>query len=87
MSEQIVNASGVYVAGTFQNPAWIKYTLGMDDSDANKVYEYTTTVIPDRYAFLFLMERIQRTRISMPRYTTLKCQDVESLTASEDTIV
>ena len=53
MSEQIVNASGVYVAGTFQNPAWIKYTLGMDDGDANKVYEYTTTVIPDRYAFLF----------------------------------
>ena len=53
MSDQIVNASGVYVAGTFQNPAWIKYTLGMDDSDANKVYEYTTTVIPDRYAFLF----------------------------------
>ena len=53
MSNEIVSANGVFVAGSFQNPAWVKDTLQMLDGNADQVFEYTTSIIPNEYQFKY----------------------------------
>ena len=54
MSNELVNADGIYVAGSFQNPAWVKDTLQMTDANTDGVYEYTATgIVPAEYQFKY----------------------------------
>jgi hypothetical protein len=53
MSNEIVNANGVFVAGSFQNPAWVKDTLQMLDPDQNGIYEFTQSLVPNEYQHKF----------------------------------
>ena len=46
MSNAIINSAGLFVAGSFQNPAWEKDSLQMMDPDANMVYEHTESIVP-----------------------------------------
>ena len=53
MNNEIVNASGVYVSGSFQNPAWVKDTLLMLDPDMDGIYEFTKSIVPAEYQFKY----------------------------------
>ncbi len=54
MSNEIVNASGVFLAGAFPNVGWIKDTLKMTDDNGDDVFEYKFTDLPvDDYQFKF----------------------------------
>ena len=53
MSNEIVSSTGIYVAGSFQNPAWVKDTLQMLDPDMNGVYEFTQTIVPAEYQYKY----------------------------------
>ncbi|MFN8398317.1 MAG: T9SS type A sorting domain-containing protein [Bacteroidia bacterium] len=53
MSNEIVNSGGVFVAGSFQNPAWVKDTLLMTDVDADGIYEHTEAIVPNEYQFKY----------------------------------
>lgn len=44
MTNEIVNAGGVFVAGSFQNPAWVKDTLMLDDGDGDGIYTRTEMI-------------------------------------------
>lgn len=44
--------SGLYVAGDWQNPAWVKDTAEMT-SLGNGVYEYTSSIVPGAYEYLY----------------------------------
>lgn len=44
MTNEIVNSGGVFVAGSFQNPAWVKDTLEMTDPDGDGIYTRTETI-------------------------------------------
>jgi Secretion system C-terminal sorting domain len=53
MANEIVSANGVFVAGSFQNPAWVKDTMEMLDGNADQVYEFTTSIVPNEYQFKY----------------------------------
>lgn len=53
MNNEIVNSTGVYVAGSFQMPAWVKDTLLMTDPDMDGIYEYTESIVPAEYQFKY----------------------------------
>ncbi|RMG69683.1 MAG: T9SS C-terminal target domain-containing protein, partial [Bacteroidetes bacterium] len=53
MNDEIVNASGVYVAGSFQDPAWVKDALEMLDGDGDGINTYTAAIVPGEYQFKF----------------------------------
>jgi hypothetical protein len=54
MSNELVNADGIYVAGSFQNPAWVKDTLMMTDANTDGIYEYTAMgIVPAEYQFKY----------------------------------
>lgn len=53
MQNEIPGASGIYVAGSFQNPAWVKDTLEMTDPDMDGIYTFTDTITPGEYQFKF----------------------------------
>jgi hypothetical protein len=53
MSNEIVSSTGLYVAGSFQNPAWVKDTLQMTDANSDGVYEFTQLIEPAEYQFKF----------------------------------
>lgn len=53
MTNEIVNSGGVFVAGSFQNPAWVKDTLQMTDGNSDGVYEFTESIIPNEYQFKY----------------------------------
>jgi hypothetical protein len=53
MTNEIVNAGGVFVSGSFQNPAWDKDTLELKDNNGNEVYELTTKIVPGEYEWKF----------------------------------
>ena len=54
MSNEIVNATGVFLAGAFPNVGWIKDTLKMTDDNSDDVYEYKFVDLPvDDYQFKF----------------------------------
>ena len=52
MSNEIPNATGLFVAGTFQFPAWVKDILPLVDQGGS-IYEYTTQLVPDSYQYKF----------------------------------
>ena len=52
MSNEIPNATGIFVAGTFQFPAWVKDVLELTDQGGS-IYEYTTQLVPDSYQYKF----------------------------------
>lgn len=53
MSNEIVNVNGLFVAGSFQNPAWVKDTLLMTDANSDMVYEITQSIVPSEYQFKY----------------------------------
>jgi hypothetical protein len=54
MSNELVNADGIYVAGSFQSPAWVKDTLQMTDANTDGIYEYTAMgIVPAEYQFKY----------------------------------
>lgn len=53
MNNEIVNSTGLYVAGSFQNPAWVKDTLRMTDPDNDGIYAYTVNIEPNEYQYKF----------------------------------
>mgnify|MGYP006256190219 CR=1 FL=1 len=53
MIDEIVNVAGIYVAGSFQNPAWIKDTLLMTDPDADGIYTWTESIRPGEYQYKY----------------------------------
>ena len=53
MTDEIVNSSGVYVAGSFQNPSWVKDTLEMMDANADGIYTFTDSIVPGEYQYKF----------------------------------
>lgn len=53
MSNEIVNSGGVFVAGSFQDPAWVKDTLLMTDANADGIFEYTASIVPNEYQFKY----------------------------------
>lgn len=53
MSNEIVNSGGVFVAGSFQNPAWVKDTLLLTDTNADGIYEHTEAIVPNEYQFKY----------------------------------
>jgi Secretion system C-terminal sorting domain len=53
MANEIVSSNGLYVAGSFQNPAWVKDTLAMLDVNSDQVYEYTASIVPSEYQFKY----------------------------------
>jgi hypothetical protein len=53
MTNEIVAATGVYVAGSFSLPAWDKDTFKLEDADGNEVYEFSIDVIPGEYEYKF----------------------------------
>jgi hypothetical protein len=53
MSNEIVSSNGLFVAGSFQNPAWDKDTLLMTDANGDRVYEFTQSIEPAEYQFKF----------------------------------
>ena len=53
MTNEIVNSSGLYVAGSFQNPAWVKDTLEMTDANGDGIYQFSTSIVPGEYQFKF----------------------------------
>jgi hypothetical protein len=53
MSNEIVSSGGVFVAGSFQDPAWVKDTLEMLDGNSDMVYEYTASIVPAEYQFKY----------------------------------
>jgi hypothetical protein len=53
MTNEIVAATGVFVAGSFQNPAWVKDTLQMLDGNSDQIYEFTASIVPNEYQFKY----------------------------------
>lgn len=54
MSNEIVNAAGVFIAGSFPGAVWVKDTFKMSDADGNEVYDYVFDSLPvDDYQFKF----------------------------------
>lgn len=54
MSNEIVNAKGVFVAGTFPDAGWVKDTFKLADANGDDVFEYTFMKLPvDDYQFKF----------------------------------
>lgn len=53
MSNAIINSAGLYVAGTFQNPAWDKDALQAMDPDADNIYEHTESIVPGEYQYKY----------------------------------
>ena len=54
MNNEIVDAGGVYVAGTLPCAGWVKDSFEMKDDDGDGVYEYTWTDLPTGlYQFKF----------------------------------
>jgi hypothetical protein len=51
MANEIVSANGVFVAGSFQNPAWVKDTLRM--TGPGSILSYTVSLIPAEYQFKY----------------------------------
>jgi glycosidase len=59
MSQQVVSANGVHVAGTFQTEAgyssnWDPAATELTDPDADNVYETTVTLPPGTYLYKFI---------------------------------
>jgi hypothetical protein len=53
MSNEIVASTGLYVAGSFQNPAWVKDTLQLTDANSDGVYERTESIVPNEYQYKY----------------------------------
>ncbi|MCB9235688.1 MAG: T9SS type A sorting domain-containing protein [Bacteroidia bacterium] len=53
MSNEIVSANGLFVAGSFQDPAWVKNVLQMTDGNGDGVYEYTESIVPNEYQYKY----------------------------------
>jgi hypothetical protein len=53
MSNEIVSSNGIFVAGSFQDPAWVKDTLMMTDTNGDGIYEYTESIVPAEYQFKY----------------------------------
>jgi hypothetical protein len=54
MSETVVNAGGLFVAGSFQRPnQWDKTSMQMTDPDEDGIYEYTYTIFPGSYQYKY----------------------------------
>lgn len=53
MSNAIINSAGLFVAGSFQNPAWEKDSLEMMDPDMDQVYEHTESIVPNEYQYKY----------------------------------
>lgn len=54
MSNEIVNSTGVFVAGNFQKCAWTKNTMKLDpDPNHAGVYRVTTQIAAGKYAYKF----------------------------------
>lgn len=47
------SGSGLYVAGDWQNPAWVKDTAEMVDANSTGVFSYTDTLVPGAYEYLY----------------------------------
>lgn len=53
MTNEFVSDSGLFVAGDFQNPAWDKASLKMEDPDGNGIYTYTASFRPGEYQYRY----------------------------------
>lgn len=53
MTNEIVSSNGLFVAGSFQNPAWVKDTLQLNDANSDGVYEYTQLIEPAEYQYKY----------------------------------
>jgi hypothetical protein len=53
MTNEIVASTGVFVAGSFVSPQWVKDTFKMTDADANEVYEFSLNIVPGEYEYKF----------------------------------
>lgn len=53
MSNEILAASGVFTAGSFQDPAWEKDSLPMMDPENDGIYEHTESIVPGEYEFKY----------------------------------
>jgi hypothetical protein len=53
MTNEIVSSNGLFVAGSFQNPAWVKDTLQLSDANSDGVYEYTQLIEPAEYQYKY----------------------------------
>lgn len=54
MTGQTVNANGVHVAGSFQNPQWTPGATGMTQVGTTNIYTKTVTLTDGLYEFKFL---------------------------------
>ncbi|MEM0996715.1 MAG: T9SS type A sorting domain-containing protein [Bacteroidota bacterium] len=53
MNSEIVNSGGIFVAGNFMNPAWVKDSLQMTDANSDGIYEFTASMVPNEYQYKF----------------------------------
>lgn len=54
MIDEIPSANGIFVAGDFQDPAWVKDTDQMtQDVNDPDVYSFTTMIVPGEYQFKY----------------------------------
>lgn len=54
MNDEIVNANGLFVAGSFQRPQqWVKDIFAMQDTDGDGIFEYTYTIFPGNYQYRY----------------------------------
>lgn len=54
MNDEIVNANGLFVAGSFQRPQqWVKDVMAMQDPDGNGIFEFTYTIFPGNYQYKY----------------------------------
>ena len=53
MANEIVSSNGVFVAGTFQDPAWVKDTFQLTDGNMDQIYQFTTKIVPAEYQYKY----------------------------------
>lgn len=53
MTNEVIASQGLFVAGSFQSPAWEKDSLEMTDPNSDMVFEFTESVVPGEYEFKY----------------------------------
>lgn len=54
MSTEFPSADGIFIAGTFQTPNWVKNTDKMTQDPVNTdIYSYTVSLVPGEYAYKY----------------------------------
>lgn len=53
MTNELLGPGGVFVAGSFQDPAWVKNAVAMSDPDADGIYSVTVPVKQVEHQYLF----------------------------------